>query len=142
MIFAALGTDLLSFFSKLTAARKKKKNTKYSNMKVSLDSGSDDEEEPLFNLEDMETKPKEVSFWKRFTNSVKELTADRRSFKATLCYCGVFMVFGMSDEVIGPTLLELRCLTGKSLTLMSLMFFIHDLCNVFGSTSGGFLVDR
>lgn len=111
-------------------------------MKVTLDSSSDEEEEPLFNMEDMETKPKEVSLWKQFTNAMKELTADRASFKATLCYCGVFLVFGMSDEVLGPTLLELKCLTGKSLTLMSLVFFVHDLCNVFGSTSGGILVDR
>ena len=103
------------------------------------DSSSGDEETP-FNLEDIESRTfeEQLPLWQR----IKKAVGDRKNFQATLCYCGVFMVFGMSDEVLGPTLLELRCLTGKSLTIMSFIFFVHDLCNVFGSTAGGFLVDR
>ena len=116
-----------------------------SNMSVSFDSSSD-EEEPLFNVEDVERrtfdKDKDLPLWKRFLNTLKKLGEDRNSLKSTICYCGVFMVFGMSDEILGPTLLELKCLTGKSITVMSVLFFVHDLCNVFGSTSGGYLVDR
>lgn len=116
-----------------------------SNMSVSFDSSSD-EEEPLFNMEDVERrtfdKDKDLPLWKRFLNTLKKLGEDRNSLKSTICYCGVFMVFGMSDEILGPTLLELKCLTGKSITVMSVLFFVHDLCNVFGSTSGGYLVDR
>lgn len=116
-----------------------------SNMSVGFDSSSD-EEEPLFNMEDVERrtfdKDKDLPLWKRFLNTLKKLVEDRNSLKSTICYCGVFMVFGMSDEILGPTLLELKCLTGKSITVMSVLFFVHDLCNVFGSTSGGYLVDR
>ncbi|CAH3178472.1 unnamed protein product [Porites lobata] len=114
-------------------------------MSVGFDSSSD-EEEPLFNMEDVERrtfdKDKDLPLWKRFLNTLKKLGEDRNSLKSTICYCGVFMVFGMSDEILGPTLLELKCLTGKSITVMSVLFFVHDLCNVFGSTSGGYLVDR
>lgn len=101
---------------------------------------SSTEEETPFNLEDIESKifDDQLPLWQR----MKKAVGDKKNFQATLCYCGVFMVFGMSDEVLGPTLLELRCLTGKSLTIMSLIFFVHDLCNVFGSTAGGYLVDR
>lgn len=116
-----------------------------SNMSVGFDSSSD-EEEPLFNMEDVERrtfdKDKDLPLWKRFLNTLKKLGEDRNSLKSTICYCGVFMVFGMSDEILGPTLLELKCLTGRSITVMSVLFFVHDLCNVFGSTSGGYLVDR
>lgn len=116
-----------------------------SNMSMGFDSSSD-EEEPLFNMEDVERrtfdKDKDLPLWKRFLNTLKKLGEDRNSLKSTICYCGVFMVFGMSDEILGPTLLELKCLTGKSITVMSVLFFVHDLCNVFGSTSGGYLVDR
>lgn len=116
-----------------------------SNMSVGFDSSSD-EEEPLFNMEEVERrtfdKDKDLPLWKRFLNTLKKLGEDRNSLKSTICYCGVFMVFGMSDEILGPTLLELKCLTGKSITVMSVLFFVHDLCNVFGSTSGGYLVDR
>lgn len=116
-----------------------------SNMSVGFDSSSD-EEEPLFNMEDVERrtfdKDKDLPLWKRFLNTLKKLGEDRNSLKSTICYCGVFIVFGMSDEILGPTLLELKCLTGKSITVMSVLFFVHDLCNVFGSTSGGYLVDR
>lgn len=116
-----------------------------SNMSVGFDFSSD-EEEPLFNMEDVERrtfdKDKDLPLWKRFLNTLKKLGEDRNSLKSTICYCGVFMVFGMSDEILGPTLLELKCLTGKSITVMSVLFFVHDLCNVFGSTSGGYLVDR
>ncbi|XP_032217767.1 major facilitator superfamily domain-containing protein 4A [Nematostella vectensis] len=105
-----------------------------------IESSSDDEQEPLFNNEDVEAE----TFQKKpFKQRVLEIVGDNpRNFKAAMCYCGVFMVFGMSDEVLGPTLLELRCLTGQTITIMSLLFFIHDLCNVFGSTTGGLFADR
>ena len=73
---------------------------------------------------------------------VERIFGNPRCLKAALCYFAVFMVFGMSDEIIGPTLLELSCVTGKSLTAMTWMFFVHDLSNVIGSSSGGILVDR
>ena len=114
-------------------------------MRAGVESSSD-EEEPLFNMEDVDhrtfEKDSELPLCKRFLKTLKKLGEDRNSLRSTICYCGVFMVFGMSDEILGPTLLELKCLTGKSITVMSVLFFVHDLCNVFGSTSGGYLVDR
>ena len=65
-----------------------------------------------------------------------------RSVKATICYCGSFWTFGMAAAVIGPTLLELGCVTNRPLNVMSWVFFSQALSALFGSSIGGFLADR
>ena len=59
-----------------------------------------------------------------------------------LCYCGIFMLYGMTDELIGPTLIELSCLVMKPLKTMSWLFFSHDLGLLIGTLIGGFLAAR
>lgn len=72
---------------------------------------------------------------------LKKLGEDRNSLKFIFCYCGVFMVFGMLDEILGFIFFEFKCLIGKFIIFMSVLFFVYDLCNVFGLIFGGYLVD-
>jgi len=65
-----------------------------------------------------------------------------KSVKATICYCGSFWTFGMAAAVIGPTLLELGCVTNRPLNVMSWVFFSQALSALFGSSLGGYLADR
>lgn len=65
-----------------------------------------------------------------------------QSVKATICYCGSFWTFGMAAAVIGPTLLELGCVTNRPLNIMSWVFFSQALSALFGSSLGGYLADR
>lgn len=65
-----------------------------------------------------------------------------KSIKATICYCGSFWTFGMAAAVIGPTLLELGCVTNRPLNVMSWVFFSQALSALFGSSLGGYLADR
>ncbi|KAJ7377669.1 glucose transmembrane transporter [Desmophyllum pertusum] len=44
--------------------------------------------------------------------------------------------------MIGPTLLELGCVTNRPLNIMSWVFFSQALSALFGSSLGGFLADR
>lgn len=55
-------------------------------------------------------------------------------------YCGFFLLYGMSDEILGPTLIELSCLASKALKSMSWLFFSHDLGLLFGTLFGGIIV--
>lgn len=65
-----------------------------------------------------------------------------RSPKATFCICGAFLTFGMAASVIGPTLLELGCVTGRPVNIISWVFFSQGLSALFGSTIGGIMADR
>lgn len=113
-------------------------------MRVGLDLFSE-EEEFFFDMEDVEwwvfDKDRDLFLWKWFLIIVKKFGEDWNSLKFILCYCGVFMVFGMLDEILGLILLEFKCLIGKFIIIMSVLFFVYDLCNVFGLILGGYLVD-
>lgn len=65
-----------------------------------------------------------------------------RGLTATLCYCGSFLTLGMAAAVIGPTLLELGCVTHLKLRGVSWVFFAQGLAALLGSSFGGFLADR
>lgn len=65
-----------------------------------------------------------------------------KGLTATLCYCGSFLTFGMAAAVIGPTLLELGCVTHLKLRGVSWVFFAQGLAALVGSSFGGFLADR
>lgn len=104
-----------------------------------------DEEEFFFNMEDVDyrifEKDSELFLCKCFFKILKKFGEDRNSLRFIICYCGVFMVFGMLDEILGLIFLELKCLIGKLIIVMSVLFFVYDLCNVFGFILGGYLVD-
>ena len=59
-----------------------------------------------------------------------------------LSYCGVFLVYGMTDELLGPTLIELSCLVSRPLETTSWLFFSHDMGLLFGTLFGGLIVSR
>ena len=82
-----------------------------------------------------ETFQRQKTVWQRLVDS-------ERHMAAVLCYCGIFMLYGMTDEVLGPTLIELSCLAKKNLKTMSWLFFSHDLGLLVGTLIGGFLAAR
>lgn len=61
---------------------------------------------------------------------------------ATLSYCGAFLSFGMSEAVIGPTILELGCQTGKGVNRIAWIVFIQAFSAWFGSLTGGLIAER
>jgi len=78
---------------------------------------------------------RQKSVWQRLLDSEKYMTM-------VLSYCGIFMLYGMTDELLGPTLIELSCLASKPLKSMSWMFFSHDLGLLCGTLIGGVIVSR
>lgn len=75
------------------------------------------------------------SVWKKLVESENEMTM-------VLSYCGLFLLYGMTDELLGPTLIELSCLVSKPIKTMSWLFFSHDFGLLFGTLIGGFIVSR
>lgn len=61
---------------------------------------------------------------------------------ATLCYCGAFLSFGMSEAIIGPTLLELGCRTNRGVTKIAWIIFTQAFSAWFGSLTGGLIAER
>lgn len=57
-----------------------------------------------------------------------------------LC-CG-FLCFGSSMAIIGPTVLELGCLTGQDVGSMSWVFFAQTCSALFGAICSGIITDR
>lgn len=78
---------------------------------------------------------RQKTVWQRLVDS-------ERHTALIMCYCGIFMLYGMTDELIGPTLIELSCLVMKPLKTMSWLFFSHDLGLLIGTLIGGILVVR
>ncbi|XP_070557583.1 major facilitator superfamily domain-containing protein 4A-like isoform X2 [Ptychodera flava] len=72
--------------------------------------------------------------------SAKELFQE--NLQATVTYCSVFWSFGMCVALLGPTLLDLGCLTSSPLETMSWVFFAQALSTLVGSMFGGVLVER
>ena len=61
---------------------------------------------------------------------------------ATLCYCCAFLSFGMSEAIIGPTVLELGCRTNRGVTKIAWIVFVQAFSAWFGSLTGGILAER
>lgn len=61
---------------------------------------------------------------------------------AMLCYCGAFLSFGMSEAIIGPTVLELGCRTNRGVTKIAWIVFVQAFSAWFGSLTGGILAER
>ena len=73
---------------------------------------------------------------------LQKLLDSDRHMTMILCYCGLFLLYGMSDELLGPTLIELSCIVSKPLKTMSWLFFSHDLGLLCGTLLGGLIVSR
>ena len=59
----------------------------------------------------------------------------------TIFYASViFLLYGLTDEFLGPTLIELSCLASKPLKIMSWIFFSHDLGLLVGTLFGSLLI--
>lgn len=65
-----------------------------------------------------------------------------KNWHPCLAYCGVFWSFGMCVAFLGPTLLDLGCLTATDLHTISWVFFAQLLCSLLGASLAGYLVQR
>lgn len=61
----------------------------------------------------------------------------RRHLRTTITYWSVFFSFGLCIAFLGPTILDLRCLTHSSLQDITWVFFAQQFCILVGSTLGG-----
>ena len=66
----------------------------------------------------------------------------RRHWHATIAYCSVFWSFGVCVAFLGPTLLDLGCVTGSDMQTISWVFFAQLLCSLIGSIVAGYLAQR
>lgn len=60
----------------------------------------------------------------------------------TITYCAVFWSFGMCVAFLGPTLLDIGCLTSTDMKTISWVFFAQLLCSLIGASLSGYLVQR
>ena len=58
----------------------------------------------------------------------------------TVIYCMVFLNFGICAALFGPTILELACHTGSSLTTIACLYYIQNLTSLVGCIVSGLLV--
>ena len=61
---------------------------------------------------------------------------------ATVTYCAVFWTFGLCVAFLGPTLLDLGCLTSSDLRHISWVFLAQLFCSLVGATAAGYLARK
>ncbi|XP_055366008.1 major facilitator superfamily domain-containing protein 4B [Betta splendens] len=62
----------------------------------------------------------------------------KRNAHHTLTYWSVFFSFGLCIAFLGPTILDLQCQTGSTLSQITWVFFAQQFCLLIGSSVGGF----
>ena len=65
-----------------------------------------------------------------------------RHWHATVTYCAVFWAFGMCVAFLGPTLLDLGCMTSSDMKSVSWVFLAQLLCSLLGASAASYLVKR
>lgn len=65
------------------------------------------------------------------------VTLFKRNAHHTLTYWSVFFSFGLCIAFLGPTILDLQCQTGSSLSQITWVFFSQQFCLLIGSSVGG-----
>lgn len=62
--------------------------------------------------------------------------------QASFVLCCGFLCFGSSMAIIGPTILELGCLTGEDVGAMSWVFFAQTCSALLGAIGSGIITDQ
>jgi len=65
-----------------------------------------------------------------------------RHWHAAVTYCAVFWSFGMCVAFLGPTLLDLGCITSSDMRAISWVFLAQLLCSLLGASASSYLVKR
>ncbi|XP_063722812.1 major facilitator superfamily domain-containing protein 4A-like [Symsagittifera roscoffensis] len=66
----------------------------------------------------------------------------RKNYIQTISYWAAFLIFGMCVAVLGPTLLDLGCITKSTITEMSWVIFAQTGCTLLGSVSAGYFCNK
>jgi len=61
---------------------------------------------------------------------------------AAVTYCAVFWDFGVCVAFLGPTLLDLGCITSSDMQAISWVFLAQLLCSLLGASAAPYLVKR
>lgn len=77
-----------------------------------------------------------------YENRFDYLKLFKKNWKPTLAYCAAFLSFGISVGFIGPTLLDLSCLTSTTQDLLSWIFFAQLFFTLIGALISGGLSHR
>jgi len=65
-----------------------------------------------------------------------------QNWHATVTYCAVFWTFGLCVAFLGPTLLDLGCLTSSDMRHISWVFLAQLFCSLVGATVAGYLARK
>jgi len=65
-----------------------------------------------------------------------------QNWHAAVTYCAVFWSFGMCVAFLGPTLLDLGCITSSDMRAISWVFLAQLLCSLLGASASSYLVKR
>jgi len=65
-----------------------------------------------------------------------------KHWHAAVTYCAVFWSFGMCVAFLGPTLLDLGCITSSDMRAVSWVFLAQLLCSLLGASAASYLVKR
>lgn len=57
----------------------------------------------------------------------------------TMTYCAIYFSFGMCVALLGPTILDLGCVTSTPMRVMGWLFFIQLACSLVGTILAGYL---
>jgi hypothetical protein len=71
---------------------------------------------------------------------LKLFQTSRQKVPLTILYCMVFWNFGICVAIFGPTLLDLACLTGSSLTTLSWLYLIQNSMSLVGCLTSGVIL--
>ncbi|XP_002156593.2 major facilitator superfamily domain-containing protein 4A [Hydra vulgaris] len=74
--------------------------------------------------------------------SITKKTFCTPKIEASFVLCCGFLCFGSSMAIIGPTVLELGCLTGEDVGQMSWVFFAQTSSALMGAIFSGVITDR
>lgn len=74
------------------------------------------------------------------SSKMQQMCTPKIQSSFVLC-CG-FLCFGSSMAIIGPTVLELGCLTGQDVGAMSWVFFAQTFSALLGAIFSGIITDR
>ena len=69
-------------------------------------------------------------------------TIFKQNYLQTIAYWAAFLTFGMCVAVLGPTLLDLGCITRSTITEMSWVIFAQVACTLVGSMSAGYICSK
>lgn len=94
------------------------------------------------NNEEVDIQLNDTTDTMNLTSSSKLQQFCTPKIQSSFVLCCGFLCFGSSMAIIGPTVLELGCLTGQDVGAMSWVFFAQTFSALLGAIFSGIITDR